>query len=380
MNLARTITFILCGAVALYMIYKATNLIWEGRETFQPPLYYHSPPTSLFPPSQVETQILEQECHLRRVSSIPVEPMKPTLLMIDNYVTSDVVHAQRIPRWYDHLITSSFLVGEDHIASKQQIAKWMHAYYGAGASCHRWIPETWDTAQFWESQVSSFEPHTLFLAKGERQQQKGLKLFRGSGFHLLRNQMKEYPIIQRVITDPLCVNRHKVTIRVYVALILDQCRPLQVYRYFDGFNYFTSNPHDTQNPNDVDAVVTSGYVDRQFYNHFPLTHLQLRGQIPDVIFNTMQQSIDQVLLKVFSAIDKADVLQRPYGRSFQLFGVDLQPLSTGQCLFLEANKGCDLVPKDQADAALKYHMQAGFWRMGLGRGTSHDRKHWMQIK
>lgn len=378
----RTFTFIVCGAIALYLAYKVTYLIWDGRSSFQPPVYYYSPPNSVFPPTPVEHKILEQELKLTRIPHLPIDPMRPTLLMVDNYMTSDMVHAQRIPQWFDHLITSSFLVGEDYIASKQRIASLIRQYYGT-SRCQRFIPETWDAEDFWERQVASFEPNTLFIAKSEKQQQKGLKLFKGSGFHFLGPQMNtsQYPIMQRVITDPLVVQRHKLTIRVYVSVILDQCGPLQVFRYFDGFNYFTPNPHDPQNENDEGAIITSGYIPREFYNQFPMTHLQLRGRIPDVIYHTMQNSINQVLKGVFDAIDQAQVLTRMYNRSFQLFGVDLQPLSNGSCLFLEANKGSDLVPKDTQDATLKYHMQSSFWRMGLGYGTHVDHhQHWVKIK
>ena len=107
------------------------------------------------------------------------------------------------------------------------------------------------------------------------QRQKGLLLSKDYNFILdeLHNKNSKFIIIQKLLQNPLLINKRKINLRVYF-LIICKGKSKKGYIYKDGFIYYTRKFYK-KNELHFDYHITTGYIDRSVYKTNPLTHSDL---------------------------------------------------------------------------------------------------------
>jgi hypothetical protein len=127
---------------------------------------------------------------------------------------------------------------------------------------------------------------------------------------------------------------------------------------------------------EIDTNVTTGYIDRKVYDENPLTHDDFKTFVgkekAEIIFNNIR-----ILLKnVMEPYRTTLVNMQPFRGStqFQIFGSDVAVNDDLTASLMEINKGPDLNPKDDRDAALKTKlMEDVFATVGVIPGDGENR-------
>ncbi len=225
-----------------------------------------------------------------------------------------------------------------------------------------------------------------YIGKTNEQRQNGVVIFQNR----LPKQdelVSSTAILQKLVVNPLLVDGHKVTHRVYVVCWIQEMQPVEIYRYRDGFLYYTSLPYDAQSE-DVCCHVASGYNSRALYEKLPLTHQDLylqQSELKSKIETQLDQSIATVLQGFCDST--RGYIQRDCRGSFQLFGVDVQVTQGGKHAYiLEFNKSPNLEVMDERDGRLKQQMSESMWTEVVGpklrmnfQNAPEEMVHWKQI-
>tara|TARA_B100000767_G_scaffold50586_1_gene45772 strand:+ start:2196 stop:3299 length:1104 start_codon:yes stop_codon:yes gene_type:complete len=259
--------------------------------------------------------------------------------------------------------------GCDTIASKNAIFKTLKKKYGNRASMI--MPETFNLRIY--SDVKRFVEHfknkkklinkPKFILKNHRQRQLGLKMINSIKTVEYEMKKKKYYLIQDYLNNPFLINKRKINLRYYLAII---CRKGKVegYIYRDGFVYYTPEFFD-YNSIDPKKNITTGYIDRQVYVENPLTTQDFRNYLG----SRKSKYFDKIVKKKFYLMVNAlkdnicRIKKYPDSTLFQLFGADIAPSDKLDAHFMEINKGPDIGGKDERDSKLKYNMLKGIFEL-----------------
>ncbi len=222
---------------------------------------------------------------------------------------------------------------------------------------------------------NEFTPNKLYILKKNIQRQANIKIF-GDYDEIIKaiTEDKEYIIIQELLQNPFLVNGRKINLRVYFMLVIKD-DTYSIYVYDNGFMYYTPNMFK-KGSTEIDTNVTTGYIDRKVYDENPLTHDDFKTFVgkekAEIIFNNIR-----ILLKnVMEPYGTTLVNMQPFRGStqFQIFGSDVAVNDDLTASLMEINKGPDLNPKDDRDAALKTKlMEDVFATVGVIPGDGNNR-------
>jgi hypothetical protein len=249
----------------------------------------------------------------------------------------------------------------DTFVSKMGIHKLLKIYYkNDNQMINNIIPKTWNISNDIIKELKDEKSDTVFIAKKNIQQQKGILLFRK--IQLTKNfieklNSEKYVVIQEYLRNPFLIDQRKTNIRVYMLMIKKDDDSLKIYIYNDGFMYYT--PEKYSYGTDKDSNITTGYIDRSVYEKNPLTlkdlkkYLEEKKYDQDILFD----NIDRTIKNVMSGCTQR-LLPIKNVISFQLFGVDLQFDNKLNVKLIEINKSPNLKSHDTGrDSELKEQLQ-----------------------
>jgi len=176
-------------------------------------------------------------------------------------------------------------------------------------------------------------------------------------YHAGDHGIKDFKIIQEYIKNPLCINDHKLNLRLYILIILEN-NNLNMYCYKDGKCMYTKQPYSAESLNFNETITNFG-VSNELYQekNLPLTWKTL--QIQNNNHNISPQSILNLLHNIYHPINaffKTPEISKNISKFknitlFQLFGADV--IFRPEATLLELNKGPEMSFQTQKEKNLK---------------------------
>lgn len=228
---------------------------------------------------------------------------------------------------------------------------------------------------------AEYSPQKVYILKKNIQRQEGLKMTQD--FNEIINGLRSgYVVAQEMLQDPYKIGGHKTNCRVYLLVVCKGTQK-QAYIYMDGFMYYTPKEFKP-NSMEKDHVITTGYIDREIYEKYPLTlrdfaaYLDTQGMDGKEIFTKTGKMLAKTLDAVSPSIcTKSNVMKQT---TFQLFGCDVAFNDKMEAQLIEINKGPDLGGKDEKDKKLKTDMvEELFALIGVGDKKPSDAKNFLRI-
>ncbi len=255
------------------------------------------------------------------------------------------------------------MAGSDCLASKGLLA---HHMRRAGFS--EYLPPTFilcmhnDVAAL--VKYAAANPDAVYIMKKNIQRQEGC-FVTAHMTHVIKMR-HEYVVAQAILQDPLVVGGRKINLRIYLLVVIKGGRECKLYRYTDGFMYYTPKrfvPYTT----DTDHIITTGYIDRSVYEENPLTYKDLAGHLGDARARVLDENISIMCASINKCFGQ---MLLTYNKDMPdrhtracIFGMDVAPDSQLGCKIMEINKGPDLAFKDERDKSVKLGMVANMFDM-----------------
>lgn len=258
--------------------------------------------------------------------------------------------------------------GCDIIGSKIDLWKVLRSYYGLPLA-ELYMPRTYlyaDAEDMKNLKNKIMNSHKnkkrMYILKNYNQRQEGIKIVTSWDEINSDINKKEFYLIQEYLYDPLLISKRKVNIRIYYLVI---CRnnAIEGYIYYNGFMYYTPQYYDPESI-DFDKNITTGYIDRQVYVDNPLTMEDLRKYLGTQKASLLDHNIRKAMKNVTMAL-LGNVCKNNKNNKikFQVYGVDIAPLSDLSVKLMEINKGPDLNAKDERDGYVKKNMQIDIFKV-----------------
>lgn len=304
--------------------------------------------------------------YLMQTQALPmVDQIEPNTLWFPHHMAVGDREYQSLPPDQRKSIWTGILPGSDAFVCKTRLAVFARHM---STQVQRHLPESLTTIEL-SSTESISTPGMAYIGKTNEQRQNGVVIFQNR----LPKQdelASSTAILQKLVEDPLLVDGHKVTHRVYVVCWISGTMPVEIFRYKDGFLYYTSLPYDATSE-DLRCHVASGYNSRTLYEKLPLTHqdLYMHDSCSATQSINIETQIDQSIAAVLSEFCdvKRGLIERDCRGSFQLFGVDVQVTQNGRHAYiLECNKSPNLEAMDERDKQLKQDMSNTMWKEVVG--------------
>jgi hypothetical protein len=211
-----------------------------------------------------------------------------------------------------------------------------------------------------------YSNNKLYIAKKNIQRQEGIQIINDKDelFKLMYD--KEVAIIQELLQDPMTINGHKINLRVYILIMINN-NVCNVYVYNDGFMYYTPKKF-VVNSVDKDVNITTGYIDRKIYEENPLTHKDFMEYLDRIDKISNENSNENSIYVKYNILNLIKNVLKCYTKSFvenqafkgsvqyQIMGADVAINNKGKAQIMEINKGPDLGGKDERDTKLKCTM------------------------
>ena len=241
--------------------------------------------------------------------------------------------------------------GCDIIGSKIDLWKVLRAYYGIPIA-ESYLPMTYlydnpDDMNMLKNKLTNATSTTakMFILKNYNQRQEGIKIV---------------TTWDEINSDEN--KKRKTNIRVYYLVV---CRNNSVegYVYNNGFMYYTPYFYDPDST-DFEKHITTGYIDRQVYIDNPLTIQDLYKYLGVDKSKILEDNICKAMKHVTMALSKNVCTNNANDKvKFQVYGVDIAPLSDLSVKLMEINKGPDLNEKDERDGVVKKSMQSDIFKI-----------------
>lgn len=224
----------------------------------------------------------------------------------------------------------------------------------------------------------TFSESEVYIMKKNIQRQQGIIMTQSLDeiIQTKNENEKDYVIAQKMLQNPLLIDKHKINLRIYLLVIITpkECT-WQIYD--NGFVYYTPK-HFIPFSKDHEHVITSGYIDRSIYERNPMTlkevHEHLGDQKFDVLFGNIKE-LFRVLKETYSPIfiEKNEKSIKAEKTVFSLFGCDIAPSDDLKCKLMEVNKGPDLNFKDEKDGKVKVNLVKDmFGKVGIVPNSEQD--------
>lgn len=256
--------------------------------------------------------------------------------------------------------------GCDILASKDTLWHTLEKHYSRDGA-KLLMPETYLTKSKTDLELFQYfyNPKYIYILKKNIQRKKGIVIL--DNYINILNTIKldpRYVIIQHYITNPFLIQKRKINIRLYIAVV---CSPStdsnsinkKVYLYKHGKCLYTNQEYAPNNIKNLEAHLTSLNLNIQIYEHLPETLFELQNYIGNSKYILIWKKIIYKLNKIFLAIqkDKAICNDIKGTVNFQLFGLDVMLDDKMEPWILEFNKGPDMLYKTQKDKKLKTQLQ-----------------------
>lgn len=256
--------------------------------------------------------------------------------------------------------------GCDIIGSKIDLWKVLRSHFGL-VLAEIYMPMTYlyeneDDMIRLKNKLYNSDKHHMFILKNYNQRQEGLKIVSTWDEINDVSNKKKYYLIQEYLYDPFIISKRKINIRIYYLVV---CRygHVEGYIYYNGFMYYTPEYYDPESL-DFNKHITTGYIDRQVYVENPLTFEDLRKYLGIEKTAILDKNINKAMHNITEALTEHVCTNKNNNKiKFQVYGVDIAPLSNLSVKLMEINKGPDLNAKDERDGFVKKNMQADIFKV-----------------
>lgn len=291
-----------------------------------------------------------------------------TLWIPQNYTTLSLQLANRTC----HTPVTIGLNGCDRFISKERL--FSQIYYPVFKSYYtRYLPPT----LLFRPQIQDVPEHgtcPVYIAKKNIQRKEGI--------HLIRNQFDllqiypddQYVVYQRYIMRPMLYNHHKINVRSYILITVQQSIK-KVYRFSHAKCIYTTLPYQSDSLNQL-AHITSLDLDHTIYNQCPYFWNDILCHHPILAERFYLAE------KVAGKLMQRQLYHRGSGIGLQYFGLDWiidMDVDYGRPLLLEINKGPDMYPKFESEREYKEAVLKGVLAI-TGLETMHPLYHWQHIE
>lgn len=253
--------------------------------------------------------------------------------------------------------------GCDTLASKDILWSKLETMYGRQIA-KSLMPETYLTSS--ANDMSLFKinyssniintPNNIYIIKKNIQDKKGILLLTDIQDIIETVYKQDFKVIQHYIQNPLLINKHKINLRLYIAVVCNPINGKHVYLYNNGKCIYTNREYTGDDITQIDAHITSVNLDVKIYNTLP------EWMIPDLQMFIGFAKYRAIWLKICAKLKMiaksviSDLCTNENTRDFtmfQLFGVDIIVDDKFDPLVLEFNKGPDMTYKTDKDQQLK---------------------------
>lgn len=247
--------------------------------------------------------------------------------------------------------------GCDKLVAKNALWTLLEQRYGRRIASTL-VPDTYVLRN--EAHMSQFmreyRADAWYILKKNVQRKEGLLLTR-SLEAVLRGSALDYVVVQRYLRDVHLVEKHKLNLRLYVAIVCDPRGRKHAYLHREGKCMYTAKPYQPQSV-DFEHQITSVNLDPKIYDQLPLTLAELRvyWQARGIQYTNVHRRIVALLQLVARAMLPHVCRNRrvcPHNTRFQLFGVDIVLTDRLEPFLLELNKGPAMTPVNENDRRVK---------------------------
>ena len=248
------------------------------------------------------------------------------------------------------------ITGCDILAGKDSIWQQLEKTYSReGAKLL--MPETYITASATDLDLfeRSYHIENIYILKKNIQRKEGIIIL-DNLLNILATIKRDprYKIIQHYITNPFLIQKRKLNIRLYIAIVCEPSnKTVQTYLYTHGKCIYTNQDYDPKDINKLEAHLTSLNLNTQIYSKAPETLPELSNFIGQKHYNTIWGKIVYKLGRVMQAVKPLVCQDGKGAMNFQLFGVDVMLDQNMEPWILEFNKGPDMTYKTPNDEKMK---------------------------
>jgi hypothetical protein len=253
------------------------------------------------------------------------------------------------------------IVGCDNIVSKNNIWTILEDFYGRlGAT--RYMPLTYivDNNEHIDELIKQHHPGSKYILKKNIQRKRGLLIT--DSLKVINNAEEEdFKIIQKYLKQPLLINKRKLNIRIYVAVIY-KFRKTHMYLYKEGKCIYTNKDYIVDGDDkDFERNITSFNLSSDIYLKNPLLLQDLRNYLN--LKNENHKIGDKLLKDIYILMKNVCLPIKPEicnnypniidNTCFQLFGGDIIVTKDYKPLLLEFNKGPSMATDIDIDQQMK---------------------------
>jgi hypothetical protein len=247
--------------------------------------------------------------------------------------------------------------GTDNMVSKSSLVFYVRLKMGAAKSASM-LPVTYiygikaDMQMLYED-IKTY--NGIYILKKNIQRQEG-NMISLDPQTIFDGGKEGYVVVQRMLLNPLCINQHKINMRVYMFVIIDDSAKFYIYK--NGFIYYSPKKWNKLS-NEYDVHITSGRLeDRSIYEENPQTFTELSDSIGKANYDHLWGRIVELMTNVKLTYEEQFTKDnRSYpGVNVSLYGCDIAPDDTLEVKLMEINKGPDLTYKDSEDKKIKFGM------------------------
>ena len=243
--------------------------------------------------------------------------------------------------------------GCDWIVSKNGIWYLLEKEYGRDQAKYI-MPETYILHNDEDVQLLTdrFKGETHIMKKNI-QRKNGLKITNKLD-DIINGRRDGYKVVQKYIENVFLVNRHKLNIRIYMAVIYN--RKINIYIHRDGKCIYTNKEYNN-NIHDFESNITSYNMDYVIYDKNPFSIEELNQYIYRThgvqidLFDKIAELMTLVGRACIHRIKKSSNIRN--ATTYQLFGADIILDNNFIPYLLEINKGPDMRIRCDRDKVLK---------------------------
>ena len=228
---------------------------------------------------------------------------------------------------------------------------------------------------------NDFNENQTYILKKHIQQKKGINLMKGNYNKIKRTLIIDnYKVIQTYLNTPFLINRRKVNLRVYLAIICYPANQVEkpyfnqtknntvnntnnnqtitkYYLYKEGKCIYTNQDY-SENIENIESHLTSVNLNESIYNINPESFDDLSNYLGSETYNNLWNNILHLMTKTKIATQNNICRYQNINKSirFQLFGGDIILSNENNNLkpyLLEFNKGPSMKYVSPNDEKLK---------------------------
>uniref|UniRef100_A0A7S3GCG0 Tubulin--tyrosine ligase-like protein 5 n=1 Tax=Palpitomonas bilix TaxID=652834 RepID=A0A7S3GCG0_9EUKA len=252
------------------------------------------------------------------------------------------------------------------IALKNELMRTSLEYYGAELAS-TFIPETYafpDDLKALRQQLEA-HPEKRWLLKTNRHRGQGVKAITREELlrpNIERDSSMRNGVIQRLIPNPMLIDDHKFSMRLWVCVA--SVRPLEVYLYDEGLVLFTMEKAKKKGGEDTELQLTNVFVnkdksgDQKVWSLVDLRHyFEEKGKSWDLLWASIQRAIQLNFISTEEDLAR-QMKQKGYGQQsrgvpFAILGYDFIVDEDGKPWLMEIN----MTPSTATESDISLHMK-----------------------